>query len=136
MNITVKQIQGRVPVTVLATHGDLDASTFQGLIAKGKEVYDTGVRDILLDMSDTPFMGSSGLAALHSLALLLRGEDLPDLDSGWSVFHDLDRDRNTGLQTHFKIYNPQPQVDQVLEMSGLKQFFEVQTDLATAIASF
>jgi anti-anti-sigma regulatory factor len=87
-------------------------------------------------MSDTPFMGSSGLAALHSLALLLRGEEMPDLESGWNVFHALDRDRDSGLQKHFKILNPQPQVDQVLEMSGLKQFFEVHTDLETALASF
>jgi anti-anti-sigma regulatory factor len=136
MNITMKQVQGRVPVTILETHGELDASTFQDLIAKGKEVYDTGVRDILLDMSDTSFMGSSGLAALHSLALLLRGEELPDLESGWGIFHGLDHDRDSGAQKHFKIFNPQPQVDQVLEMSGLKQFFEVQTDLDTAIASF
>ncbi|NJN95314.1 MAG: STAS domain-containing protein [Anaerolineales bacterium] len=80
MDITVKQAQGRVPVTILQTHGDLDASSFQTLINKGKEVYDTGTRNILLDMSGTAFMGSSGLAALHSLALLLRGDELPDLE--------------------------------------------------------
>ena len=136
MDITVKQVQGGVPVTILQTHGDLDASNYQDLIAKGKEVYEAGARDILLDMSDTPFMGSSGLAALHSLALLVRGDELPDLESGWNVFHEIDRDRNSGLQKHIKLLNPQPQVDRTLEMTGLKQFFEVHTDLETAIASF
>ena len=136
MDITVKQMQGRVPVTVLQTHGDLDASNYQDLIAKGQEVYEAGARDILVDMSDTPFMGSSGLAALHSLALLVRGDELPDLESGWNVFHEIDRDRDSGLQKHIKLLNPQPQVDRTLEMTGLKQFFEVHTDLETAIASF
>jgi len=136
MDITVKQIQGSVPVTILQTHGDLDASNYQDLIAKGQEVYEAGARHILLDMSDTPFMGSSGLAALHSLALLVRGDELPDLESGWNVFHEIDRDRDAGLQKHIKLLNPQPQVDRTLEMTGLKQFFEVHTDLETAIASF
>jgi len=136
MDITVKQIQGSVPVTILQTHGDLDASNYQDLIAKGQEVYEAGARDILLDMSDTPFMGSSGLAALHSLALLVRGDELPDLESGWNVFHEIDRDRDSGLQKHIKLLNLQPQVDRTLEMTGLKQFFEVHTDLETAIASF
>ena len=136
MDITVQQVHGSVPVTILQTHGDLDASNFQDLITKGKEVYEAGARNILLDMSDTPFMGSSGLAALHSLALLVRGDELPDLESGWNVFHEIDRDRDSGLQKHIKLLNPQPQVDRTLEMAGLKQFFEVHTDLETAIASF
>jgi anti-anti-sigma factor len=136
MDITSKQVQGRVPITILQTHGDLDASNYQDLIAKGKEVYEAGAQNILLDMSDTEFMGSSGLAALHSLALLVRGEELPDLESGWNVFHEIDRARDTGLQQHLKILNPQPQVNRTLEMTGLKQFFEIHTDLETAIASF
>ena len=136
MDITVKQVQSRVLVAILQTHGDLDAASFQTLITKGKEVYEAGARDILLDMSDTAFMGSSGLAALHSLALLVRGEDLPDLESGWNVFHGIDRDRSSGLQEHLKLLNPQPPIQRVLEMSGLTQFFEIHTDLEAALASF
>jgi anti-anti-sigma regulatory factor len=136
MEITIKQVQGRVSVTVITTHGDLDASSYQQLIAKGQEAYAAGARDLLLDMSDTPFMGSSGLAALHSLALLMRGESTPDLEAGWDVFHAIDRDRDSGLQQHFKLLSPQAQVQRVLEMSGLTQFFEVHTDLETAVASF
>lgn len=136
MNITVTQQQGRVPVTVLQTHGDLDASNFKTLIARATEVYEAGARDILLDMSNTSFMSSSGLAALYSIATLLRGDGVPDLEAGWGVFHSISRESDSGVQPHFKLLNPQPNVDQVLEMSGLKQFFEVHTNLETAIASF
>ncbi len=136
MDITVQQKQGRAPVTVLQTHGDLDASNYQTLIAKAQQVYDAGTRNILIDMSDTEFMGSSGLVALHSIALLMRGDELSNPESGWAAFHAIDRDRDTGLQQHIKLFNPQPQVDRALEVSGLKQFFEVHTNLETAVASF
>jgi len=136
MNITISQAQGRVPVTIMHIHGDLDASSYRDLIAKGQEVHNAGARDILLDLSDMPYMSSSGLVALHSIALLLRGEKPPDPESGWEAFHAIDRDRDTGLQRHVKLLNPQPKVDKALETAGFKQFFEAHTDLATAIASF
>jgi anti-anti-sigma regulatory factor len=134
MQITVYQAQDRV--TVLQPHGDLDASSFRDLIAKAQEAYDTGTQNILLDLSDTPYMSSSGLVALHSIAVMLRGEKPPDLESGWGAFRAIDRDRDRGFQQHFKLLNPQPDVDKVLEMAGFKRFLEVYTDLETAIASF
>jgi hypothetical protein len=123
MDITVQQKQGRVPVTVLQTHGDLDASNYQALIAKAQQVYDAGARNILIDMNDTEFMGSSGLVALHSIALLLRGDELPNPESGWAAFHAY-RDRDT-VQKHINctILNPAD----CSEMSG-QGFFEVYTD--------
>jgi len=130
------QIPGRVPVTVLQTHGDLDASSYQDLIAKAQEVYAGGAQDFLLDLGDTPYMSSSGLVAMQSLAVLLRGEEIPDLEAGWGAIRAIDRDRDSGFQQHFKLLNPQPRVDRVLEMVGFKRFLEVYTDLDTAIASF
>lgn len=70
------------------------------------------------------------------VTVVLRGEALPDPEDGWDAFHAIDRDRESGLQQQFKIINPQPQVDRVLDMSGLKEFFEIHTDLHAAIASF
>ena len=37
-----------------------------------------GARDFLLDLSDLTYISSAGLVALHSVALLAKGEDLPD----------------------------------------------------------
>ena len=136
MNITVSLAQGRVPVTILHVHGDLDASSYTDLIAKGQAVYNAGARDILLDLGDLSYISSSGLVALHRIALIARGEKPLDPESGWAAFHAIDRDRDTGLQQHVKLLNLQPRVDTVLQTVGFKQFFEVHTDLATAIASF
>jgi anti-anti-sigma regulatory factor len=136
VEITETQAQGSVPVTVLHTHGDLEASSYKALIAKAQALYDAGTRDILLDLSDTPYMSSSGLVALHRIAVMLRGEESTEPESGWEAFRAIRRDVDRDIQQHFKLLSPQPGVDKVLEMAGFKQFMEVYTDLETAIASF
>jgi anti-anti-sigma factor len=136
MSITIDQAQGKVPVTILGVQGDLDASNYQDVIDSATQAYQAGARDILIDMSDVTFMSSSGIVALHSIALLVRGKELPDPEYGWEAFRTLDRDRDSGIQEHVKLLNPQPQVERSLELTGLKQFFEIYTDLDTALASF
>lgn len=136
MNISVNQAQGRVPVAVLSVQGDLDASNYQELIATARELYNAGMRQILLDLSNTSFVSSSGLVAIHSIALLLHGEQPPDLEQGWSAIHAVGHGLGAGPQQYLKLLNPQPKVDRTLEKAGLKEFFEIHADLATAIASF
>lgn len=136
MTVTISQVQGKLPVLVLHMHGDLDASTYQALIAKAQEACQGGAKDILLDLSDTSYMSSSGLVALQSIAALVRGEELPDPEAGWEAFRAIDRDRDTGLQRHFKLLNPQPRVDRMLEMVGLKRYLEIYHNLDAALASF
>jgi anti-anti-sigma regulatory factor len=136
MDITVSQVQRRVPVTILQTHGELDASNYQLLIAKAQEEYNAGARYILLDLSDTPYLSSSGLVALQSIAALMRGDIPPDPEEGWGAFRAIDRDRESGCQEYFKLLGPQPRVDRVLEMVGFKRFLEVHNDLEDALEAF
>jgi anti-sigma B factor antagonist len=136
MTITVRQAQGTVPVTILGIQGDLDASNYLDVIARAKEICEAGAQHILIDMSGVPYMASSGLVALHSIALLVRGEEPPDPEHGWEAFHAIGRDLNSGLQQRVKLLNPQPRVERVLEMAGFDRFFEVFTDQEAAIASF
>jgi anti-anti-sigma regulatory factor len=136
MHLTSEQAQGRVPVTILAVHGALDASNYEDVIAQAQELYNAGTRYLLVDMSDISFMSSSGLVALHSIALLLRGEQPPDPELGWQTFHAIGHDRDAGAQEHVKLLNPQAKVKQTLQMTGMDEFFEIHTDLQTAIASF
>ena len=136
MNISVNQVSGRVPVAILAIQGDLDASNYQDLIAKAKQVHAAGTGHILLDLTQTSFISSSGLVALHSIALLIQGERPPDPESGWSAIHAVGRGLDAVARQHIKLLNPQPKVQQVLVKSGLAEFFEIHTDLTAAIASF
>lgn len=136
MNITVENAQGRVPVTILELHGDLDGSNYQEVIARARDLYGAGMRHLLIDMGDTAYMSSAGLVALHSVILLLRGEQPPDPESGWSAFHAIAREQGGGVQKAVKLLNPQPRVRRTLEMTGMQEFFEVYTDRQAAVESF
>lgn len=136
MDISVSQVQAGVAVWVMQPHGELDASNYQDLIAEAQSAYDQGARDILLDLSDVPYVSSSGLVALQSMAALLRGEKPPDREAGWGAFRAIDRDRDAGVQPHLMLLNPQPRVDHILEMVGFKRFLAVYADRDEALASF
>ena len=128
--------QGKVPVTVLQPHGAVDASNYLELIAAAQKAYGAGERDVLLDLSQVPFLSSSGLVALQSMAALMRGETPPDPEFGWQAFHAVGRDREIGMQPHFKLLSPQPRVERALETVGFCKFLEIHTDLEAAVASF
>jgi anti-anti-sigma regulatory factor len=136
MTITIDQAEGKVPVTILAIQGDLDASNYRQVIAKADEVYSAGARHLLVDMSEMNFMASSGIVALHSMVLLFRGEQAPDPEHGWDAFHAISRDQDSGVQKNVKLFNPQPRVMRTLEVTGLKTFFEIYTDREEALTSF
>jgi anti-anti-sigma regulatory factor len=136
MNITVSSEKGRVPVTVLQIEGQLDGQNYQQLIAKARELYGQGTRDILLDLGKLTYISSAGLVSLHAIALTLNGEAPPDPDQGWAAVKSADRSRQGGLQQHVKLLNPRPEVGSVLDMVGFTTFFEIYTDRAKAIASF
>jgi len=136
MDISVSQVQGKVPVTVLKLDGQLDGQTYQDLINKGREAYKAGWRDFLIDMSDLTYISSAGLVALHSMALLVKGEELPDTEQGWSAYRSMGRSKEAGLQEHMKLLNPRAEVQSVLDMVGFVSVFEVFTDLDEAVKSF
>lgn len=140
MNIVVEHGHGRVTVTIVRMEGDLDAANYEALIARGSELYATGARDVLLDLRAVPYMGSSGLVALHSIALLFEGGEVPDLESGWSTHHAIAQSLESGrAQEHTKILasaDPADAVRRVLSRTGMDRFIPVETDEAAAIASF
>lgn len=136
MNISVSQAQGNVPVTVIKLDGQLDGQNYQELIAKAQELYKEGAHDFLLDLSDLTYISSAGLVALHSVALLSRGEDLPDTEGGWSAYRSLGRSSEAGLQKHVKLLNPRSEVLGVLDMVGFSNVFEIFTDQDEAIKTF
>jgi anti-anti-sigma regulatory factor len=136
MDILVEKAQGKVPVTILGLKGDLDASNFQEVIKKVTDIFTLGVCDLLLDMSQLKFLSSSGIVALHSIALIMRGDRPHDLDKGWSAFHAVREDQSSGKQEHIKLFNPAPKIQETLHKTGMDDFFEIFHDWNTALASF
>ena len=136
MNISVSQVQGKVPVTIIKLDGQLDGQTYQGLITKVRELYDSGARDFLIDLSDLTYVSSAGLVALHTVALLVRGEALPDSEAGWSAIRATGRLGSSGVQKHVKLANPRVEVNSVLEMVGFSNAFEIFNNIDDAVKSF
>ena len=136
MDISVSQKQGNVPITVIKLDGQLDGQNYQELISKARELFSAGARDFVLDLSDLTYISSAGLVALHSVALLVKGEELPDTEQGWSTYRSMGRTSASGVQAHIKLLNPREEVKSVLEMVGFDRVFSVFTDHDEAVKSF
>ena len=137
LDTTVEHVEGRVPITVVALEGELDASNFQDLVATAQGLYGAGTRHLLLDLAGLTFMASSGLVALHSIVRVLQGDAPDDPEAGWGALHDLGHDvSGGGTQTAVQLCAPQPPVQRVLDRTGMSRLFVVHADRATAIAAF
>jgi anti-anti-sigma regulatory factor len=136
MDISLSKEMGHVEVTILDVNGQLDGQTYQELIDKAKEAYASGSRDFLLDLTDLTYISSAGLVALHSIALLVKGETLPDTDAGWSAYRSMGRSKEAGRQPHIKLFNPRAEIRNVLELVGFESVFDIYMDRDEAIKSF
>ena len=135
MNITISKSMGRVQVSVIRIEGQLDGQSYMELIDKAKALYGEGARDFLVDLTDMTYISSAGLVALHSIALLTKGEQLPDSESGWSAYRSI-KNSAPSLQEHIKLLNPREEVKSVLEMVGFDRVFSAFTDFDEAVKSF
>jgi anti-anti-sigma regulatory factor len=133
VNITVDRPTAEV--AILALDGELDASNFRGLIEQGAQLYGDGARRLILDLARLTYMSSSGIVALHSLALVFRGQPLPDLEAGWSAFHAVGSDAAEGAsvdQVH--LVAPTPPIAANLARTGLDRILPVFPDRQAALA--
>jgi anti-anti-sigma regulatory factor len=135
LSISVTQESARVPVAVMSLEGELDAATYIDALSRAREAIAQGTNYMLLDLTSLEYMGSSGLFVIHSVAMLLRGEEPPDPEGGWGAIHQVAQDESASAQ-HLKLLSPQPQVERVLERSGMSRFFETYRDLTEALGSF
>ena len=136
MQINVSTQQGHVPVAVMQLNGDLDASNYTEAIQKAQELYAGGARNLILDLSNVPYMSSAGLMAIHTLVLVFGVGQTTNKEGGRPAFRAVNPQRDTAAREHVKLLNPQAKVGQVLEMVGLKQFFQIFDNLQNAIDSF
>ncbi|MEW6083586.1 MAG: STAS domain-containing protein [Chloroflexota bacterium] len=87
-------------------------------------------------MSELTYVSSAGLVAMHTIALLLRGEAESETDNGWASMRSAKKVADEKLQEHMKLLNPRPEVRSVLEMVGFDRAFEIHSNLEDAVKSF
>jgi len=81
-------------------------------------------------------VSSAGLMSLHSVALIFAGFSLKSKESGRPAFRSINAENSKTVREHLKLLNPQSDVDQVLDVVGLKQFLDIYTNFETAVQSF
>ncbi len=136
MQIIFFKQEGKVPVTIMQLMGNLDASNYTEVIDKAQDAHNDGVRDLLIDLSKVPYVSSAGLMSLHTVVLIFSGQSVQSKSGGRPAFRPINMTRDGEVRKHLKLFNPQPAVNEVLDVVGLKQFFDIHTDLDTAINSF
>jgi anti-anti-sigma regulatory factor len=122
-------------VAVLALDGELDGSNFQQVIEAGRAALDAGASRVVIDLGGLTYMGSSGLVAIHSIALLTRGHEPIDPDDGWQAIHDIGSEASDPGDPTVHLAAPGPSVSRVLERSGMASLFPVYADRASALAA-
>ena len=131
MEIDVSIHQAKEPIAVMRVKGEINASNFVLVTDKAQEIYQKPARNLIIDLSEVPGISSTGIAAIHNIALLYSG--VPQ-----NVQQDAQPDftHSSNARKHVKLLNPQPEVDKSLEAAGLKLFFKVFKDLESTLASF
>jgi anti-anti-sigma factor len=137
MQTTVERVDVRVPVTVMALSGELDASNYLRLVDDVRPLYDAGARNLLLDLADLTFISSSGLVSLYSILKVMQGQEPPDPEYGWSALHTMEQDTEDGAtQDVVRLCALQPAVAGVLQRTGLEAMFPSYPDRESALAAF
>lgn len=131
MEINVTYHQGKESIAIMHLQGDINASNFVQVSDKAQELYMNPARNLIIDLSDVPSISSTGLAAIHKIALLYSGVP-QQVEQGANP----DFTHSSNARKYVKLLNPQPDVEKTLEGAGLKLFFKIYKDLDSALASF
>ena len=136
MQIEFSKLEGKAVVTVMRLSGNLDSSNYTDVINEAQAAYQEGARNLLIDLSNVPYVSSAGLMSLHAVVLIFGGQFLQTKAIGRPAFRPINITRDGASRKLVKLLNPLPAVDQVLDVVGLKEFFEIYTDLDLAVSSF
>ena len=134
MEIITSTENSRVPVTVMQIIGNIDSTTHDVFTLKANELIHDGAHHILVDLSQSPFISSAGLRAIHGLVKKLRALN-PDTDLSEAEYK---KKIGTGAykSPHIKLLNLSQETYTAFTLSGIDMFIETYTDKANALASF
>lgn len=112
--VEISQAHGRVPVTVFQLKDRVNLGNFAELEAAANNAYNNGMRDLVIDLSQTPSLTSIGIRALIIIHKML----------------------NADAGNHFKLAAPIPAIRDMLDVAGITQYVEVHDTVKDAVASF
>ena len=115
--VIVSKAEGRIPVTIFELQDRVNLGNTAELEQAGREAYDSGSRDLIVDISKVDSFTSAGIRALLVIYKMFAG----------------DEGRNS---KHVKLVSPTSYVRQVLDVSGVADSIEIYDSREEAIESF
>lgn len=134
MDIEVRTENGRVPVTVVHVHGNLDSASYEDFQSKAEALIAGGAHHMLIDLAHVSHVSSAGFRAFHTLFNKLRAIHLDDNLSEGDVMQGIKA--GTYHSPHLKLVNMSVEIKSVFEMSGFDMYLETYDDVKQAVASF
>src|ERR1043165_2633857 len=113
-SIQILQMQGRVPVTVFCLPERVNLGNFNELEDTAKAAYKDGMRDLVIDLSQTVSLTSIGIRAIVVIHKMLTVDGTK----------------------HLKIAGPMPYIRDILDISGVTQYIEIYNTVEEAVGSF
>lgn len=129
MEIATWKETGTVPVTVFQVKGDLTSN--EPLESRAQAAFQEGTRDIVLDLSNVPFISSAGLRVIHQIYLLLRNADPTDEET---AIRDIAR--GVYKSPHLKLVKPTRNGMKALTTAGYDLFLDIFISIPDAVNSF
>jgi anti-anti-sigma factor len=112
--VQITQQQGRVPVTIFQLLDRINLGNFAEIERITKEAYDSGTRNLVIDLSKVEALTSIGVRALVIVHKLL----------------------STDGKKHLKLAGLSPSMNDVLDIAGITQFIDVYGTVDEAVAAF
>jgi anti-anti-sigma factor len=112
--VQISQAQGRVPVTIFQLQDRVNLGNYEELEQIAKDAYDNGMRDLIIDLSQTPSLTSIGVRALVVIHKMLAK------DAG----------------KHLKLASPLEPIREMLQIAGITGAIEIYDTAEEAVASF
>ena len=113
--VQISQVQGRVPITVLQPQDQINLENYKELEQVARDAFDKGMRNIVIDLGQTPSLTSIGIRVLviiHKMITPLDGSE------------------------HVKLARPSEPMLEMLKIAGITQFIKVYDSVEGAVKSF
>jgi len=111
--VQVSQAQGSVPVTIFQLQDRVNLGNYKELETAAKEAYDSGMRDLVIDLSKSDSLTSIGIRAIVVIHKMLSTEN----------------------KKHLKLAGVMQPIREMLEIAGITQFIEMYDTVDEAVSS-
>lgn len=113
--VQISQTQGRIPVTVFQLQDRVNLGNHKELERTAQDAYNKGMRDLVIDLSQTPSLTSIGIRTLVAIYKLLATAD---------------------NVRHIKLAGVMQPIREMFDIAGITSFLEIYDTVDEAVASF